>query len=742
MYKSSRSLFHVFAMLVTVSFIQTSLFATVLGDVRGIVHDPDHRPVPKVGVTLHAMASDYQRTGETNADGEFELSGVPVGQYRVTVSRDGFAPVEEAVLVTSGSASVLHFQFKLSQVNASVQVSETPETVNTDSSTPRTLVSRTEIDRTPGADQTNSLRMITSFVPGAYMTHDLLHVRGGHGVSWLIDGVPVPNNSIASNVGAQFDPKDIDYLEVQRGSYSADYGDRTYGVFNVVPRSGFEGTNEGQFVATFGTQHQTNDQLSFGSHTERLAYYVSLNGNRTDYGLATPTSALIHDRGDGFGGFGSLIYNLSPKDQFRLVTALRRDDYQIPNGADDQANGVRDNERERDGLANFSWVHSFAPGLMLTVSPFYHFNSANYIGGPNDPSLSTTDKLDSQYGGAQVSLGSVSKRNNVRIGVYGYGERDNRLFGLMATDGSDLALRQQQNSSGGQIAVFLDDQFKVTDWLTLNGGVRLTHFSGSVSENAVSPRVGAAILVPKLKWVLRGFYGRFYQAPPLSTLSGPLLSYATDQGFGFTPLHGERDEENQFGITLPFHGWALDGDHFHTHARNYFDHDQLGNSNVFLPLTIQGARVDGWEVTLRSPMLLRRGQMHLAYSSQRAQGWGERTGGLTLFAPPADLFLLDHDQQHTLSVGGNATLPKRTWLAGNLYYGSGFPDNGGPARLPQHTTLDFSIGKSFGENWSFSVQAMNVANRRFLLDNSLTFGGTHYFEPRQIYAEVRYRFHF
>ena len=146
------------------------------------------------------------------------------------------------------------------------------------------------------------------------------------------------------------------------------------------------------------------------------------------------------------------------------------------------------------------------------------------------------------------------------------------------------------------------------------------------------PRVGAALRVPKLTWVLRGFYGRFYQAPPLSTVSGPLRAFALDQGFDFLPLHGERNEENQLGIAIPFRGWT--------------------------------------------------------------------------------------------------------------YYGSGFPDNGGPARLSRHTTFDLSLGKSVGEKWSFAVQALNVANRRFLLDNSLTFGGTHYFEPRQIYGEIRYRFHF
>ena len=723
-------------------FAAIPLAATVFGTVRGVTHDPDHRPVADAKVILSSVSSDYRQTEQTDSNGGFEFTAVPVGSYRVSVAKEGFAPMEDTILVTSGSAPVLHFQFHLAASHAAVEVTEQAETVNPESSTPTTIVTRNDVDRTPGADQSNSLRMITSFVPGAYMAHDMLHVRGGHQVSWLIDGVPVPNSSIGSNVGVQFDPKDIDYLEVQRGAYSADYGDRTYGVFDVVPRSGFERYNEGELTATYGSFHQTNDELTFGSHTERFAYFVGLNGNRSDLGLETPGPEVIHDRGSGLGGFGSLIYNASPNDQFRLVTAIRRDDYQVPNSPDDQSAGVRDIEQERDALTNFSWVHTASPGVLLTVSPFYHFNRAEYLGGPNDPGLNTLDKLDSQYGGAQITLSAVSNRHNVRVGAYGYGERDSHQFGLIATDGSGLALNQQNTPAGGLAALFLEDQFRVNPWVTLNGGVRLSHFQGSVAENSADPRFGAALRLPVLHWILRGFYGRYYQAPPLSTVSGPLLAYALDQGFGFTPLHGERDEENQVGLAIPLRGWTLDADHFHTKSRNYFDHDALGNSSLFLPLTVQGARIDGWEVTLRSPLLLRRGQMHLAYSSQRAEGWGAVTGGLTSFDGPQDLFLLDHDQQNTLSLGGNVNLPRGTWMAANLYYGSGFPDDGGPARLPAHTTVDVSVGKSFGENWSCSIQALNVANRRFLLDNSLTFGGTHYFEPRQVYAEIRYRFHF
>src|SRR5437763_191139 len=84
------------------------------------------------------------------------------------------------------------------------------------------------------------------------LVHDQLHLRGGHQVTWLLDCVPVPNTNIASNVGPQLDPKNIDEVEVQRGGFSAEYGDRAYGVFNVVTRNGFERNNEGELVLNYG----------------------------------------------------------------------------------------------------------------------------------------------------------------------------------------------------------------------------------------------------------------------------------------------------------------------------------------------------------------------------------------------------------------------------------------------------------------------------------------------------------
>lgn len=667
---------------------------------------------------------------------------VPVGHYQITISAPGFAQVSQSLTVSSEGVAVLHFPLQLASKKENVTVEADAVDLNTDSAVAQTNITRQEISRTPGAEATNSLKMITDFVPGAYVVHDQLHVRGGHQVSWLIDGVPVPNTNIASNVGPQFDPKDIDYLEAQRGGYSAEYGDRAYSVFNVVTRSGFERNREAELITSYGSYNQTDDQFNIGSHTEKFAWYGSISGNRSDLGLETPSPEIVTDMTSGLSGFGSFIYNKTPNDQLRMVASLRGDHYQVPNTPDQQAAGIRDVENERDDFVNFSWVHSWKDGVLLTVSPFYHFNRAHYLGGSLDTPVSPESDRGSGYAGGVVNLSAVHKRHNAKFGFEGYVARDNQFFGI--TDpGAGQTLSQRQIQSGQVNAIYTEDQFKVFSWLTLTGGVRLTHFSGGVEETVGTPRVGAALRVPKLGWVLRGFWGRYYQPPPLQTVSGPLLDFAGQQGFGFLPLRGEHDQQYDFGLTIPLHGWTFEGDRFRTTAQNYFDHDVLGNSNIFFPLTIANARIWGWEATVRSRQIARIAQWHLAYSHQYAEGAGAVTGGLTDFSPPDEgYFFLDHDQRDTLSTGVNVKLPWRLWVSSSLNYGSGFLDGDGPDHLPPHTTVDLSIGKDFGESWSAKFTALNVGDSRFLLDNSNTFGGTHYVNPREVGVQVRYRFHF
>jgi hypothetical protein len=749
-----------------VLFLSLSAAASVVSTVRGVIHDPQHRPVQNAMVMIKAKTSDWSATANSDANGVFTFNAVPLGEYVVTVAGNGFVQAKQDVMLISASEPDLHFALNVAGSKEIVNVSDTSETAPTDSATPTTVVDRLEIARTPGASRTNSLAMITDFVPGSYVTHDQLHIRGGHQTSWLIDGVPIPNTNIASNLGPQVDPKDIDYLEASRGSYGAEFGDRTYGVFNVVPRTGFERNREAELVLSAGNFYQTNDQFSIGSHTERFAYYASVNGNRSDLGIQTPVPQVTHDAENGYGGFGSLIFNADPSNQLRFITSLRKDHYQIPydpfpndieNGSIPENDftpqypsiGLRDADSESDAVVSFSWIHTFNPHELVEVSPFYHYNSANYASSPFDAPVAAGQDRSSKYAGGQASFNLDFGKNDLQAGVYSFYQQNHEQFGALFNDGSgNPPFSDLETPNGSLTAVFVDDRFKPFSWLTLSAGMRPTHFSGAsgFSENAISPRFSAALNIPRLNWTFRAFYGHFYQAPPLVTASGPLLNFCNESDCGFITLSGERDEESQFGVTIPWRGWVLDADTFRTRVNNFFDHDVIGESNLFFPLTIEHALIRAWEVTLRSPRIAHRAQLHLAYSNQIATAGGAITGGLTDFEE-AESGPLDHDQRNTLSLGGDVTLPWRSFASTSVSYGSGFtngfPDQPYPEDyLPAHTTFDLTLGKEFGENFSASLSALNVANRRVELDNSVTFGGFHWNNPREIFVELRYRFHF
>lgn len=145
--------------------------------------------------------------------------------------------------------------------------------INPESSATETLTHRDDILLQPIAGGSGSLTMITNNVPGTFVMHDHLHSRGGHGVTWQIDGVPMPNSNLASS-GAQFDPKDVASLETRRGGLSANYGDHGYGVFDVVPRSGFEGDRFGEASFSCGSYRRMDGYVSLGDHTrgDRFAY--------------------------------------------------------------------------------------------------------------------------------------------------------------------------------------------------------------------------------------------------------------------------------------------------------------------------------------------------------------------------------------------------------------------------------------------------------------------------------------
>ncbi len=746
--------------------LASGIKAALSSEVRGVVLDPNGSPVKAAQVTLSEKTSGYSQVDKTNDNGEFLFIGIASGEYVVSVEAAGFVKAEKVVRLVSGSSPEIRFQLEIVALKENVQVTPAAEQVGAETPAPTTLISKEQIRTTPGAARSGSARVITSYVPGSYMVHNILHVHGGHQVTWLVDNVPIPNTNTGVDVGTPFYINDIDYLEAQRGSYSVEYGDRTYGLFSIVPRTGLGSNRQGELALIYGNFNLTDNFISFADHTKRFAYYTSLHGFRTDYGLATPGPEVLHDKASGIGGFANLIFSPSRTNQFRFNTSFERDDYQVPNDREAQDEGIRDKAKQRDAFVFLTWVHTGGPHFVLTVSPFYHFTAGQFLGGPEDKPLVQRHERSSHYGGLHAVATAATSRHSLKLGFYGFFEHDNNFFGLRSTDDPQFDLNQRLKTDGNMEAFFVGDQYRPAEWLSITGGLRFTHFKGGLSENALDPRVGATIRLPHLNWVLHGFYGRYYQEPPLSTVSGPVLEFVETSGFAVLPLHGERDEEHQFGITIPYKGWWFDASYYNTKARNFLDHEALGASNIFFPVTIEHAHIRGVDVSLTSPRIFNRLHLSLIYARMRAEGWGGISGGLTedaeLVKPGIGVlhhtdpdvsggrFFLDHDQRHTMTLGSFLSLPWDSYIFGELHYGSGFPNLGEEenedtttaTHLPGHARLDLGGGKRFGKNWGLTINVLNVTNGSYLLDNSPLLGGVHWVEPRQIWAEVRYSFHY
>jgi hypothetical protein len=751
------------ALVVTLFALSASLaYAQGLGALRGTVKDPSGAVVPEAHVTLKAVASARTQTTKTDTKGGFIINGIPFGDYRIEVEHEGFTPLIQPIQIIIGSAPNVDLKLAVNSAKSTVEVTAAAtqlEECAPSAAHPPVMVSSEEImEGLPGADRMSSLAFITETTPGAFVLHDHLHVRGGHQINYMINGVPIPNTNMSSNVGRAMDPGDIEEVEINRGGYGAQSGDRTFAQVNMLTRSGFElGNHEGDLNLGYGSYHQSNDKLSYGGHNEKFAYYLSASASRTGIALEPPVEDPAHNIGTAEGLLTNMTYKLGNGDQLDWSATVRNDRDQVPVDPNDPVQtdvnykGIRDIDEEQDAFATFSWNHAVSPKTLLNASPVFHFNDSRYIGGQSDPLVATSHN-SSTYVGAQSEIKYIASKNNLVGGIYGFYQQESLLFGL--TDNMVAPVTSQTFStseSGGVGSVYANDQYQPWSWLTLNWGIRLTHFSGTTNENAANPRVGATVQIPRLHWILRSFYGTYYQPPPLYTVGGGLFSASLigSTGFGYESLKGERDIQREFGLSIPYHGWVIDLDHFGTNARNFLDHDMLGNSNILLPLTTPDARIRGAEATVRTPQLMHRLQFHLAFSNMMAEYRGAPDGGLIEPVPTACLTgycYLDHDQRNTLTTGFDVHLPYRTFFSNNVLYGSGVVNGDGntDAHCPPHTTADVQFGKSLGEGEKvkFSLSVINLTNSRYALSSHNSFAGTHENNPREIIGSVRYHFHF
>src|SRR5262249_14005492 len=111
---------------------------TTTGTIQGSVSDEQGAAVPGASVEAKNTGTNFSRTFVTDSEGRFVLLSMPPGTYNISVSKNGFAKLnQENVDLTVGRLISLNLTLKVSGVSGIVTITGSPtiDTAKTDSST-------------------------------------------------------------------------------------------------------------------------------------------------------------------------------------------------------------------------------------------------------------------------------------------------------------------------------------------------------------------------------------------------------------------------------------------------------------------------------------------------------------------------------------------------------------------------------------------------------------------------------
>src|SRR5262249_15409165 len=100
-------------------------YAQIFGTIRVSVIDPQNGSVPNAQIIIRAKKLTVGTLAKTNADGTAVIQAVPIGDYIVSVSAEGFTTAtDKAIQVTSDKVTPLQVQLAVGGVEQSISVTE------------------------------------------------------------------------------------------------------------------------------------------------------------------------------------------------------------------------------------------------------------------------------------------------------------------------------------------------------------------------------------------------------------------------------------------------------------------------------------------------------------------------------------------------------------------------------------------------------------------------------------------
>ncbi len=266
------------------------------GSLTGTVLDPSDKPIANAGVTLHDVGHNVRIAASTNAAGRYVFRSLRPGDYELEIVSNGFESfIRSGIAIDVGADLSADAKLKLAARRDTVQVHTTAPTVQTENATMGLVLDAREIEELPLVTRNPfdlaflapgvSQAIGTTYGNGAstpgFITNFVSDGSRSAQADVLLDGVSVTNRD--NNPGVQkalYVPsvEAIEEYKIQQTNFSAEFGNSSGTIVNVITRSG---TNEyhGELF-----EFLRNNDLNANSFFASAAGLAQSHLTRNDFG--------------------------------------------------------------------------------------------------------------------------------------------------------------------------------------------------------------------------------------------------------------------------------------------------------------------------------------------------------------------------------------------------------------------------------------------------------------------------
>lgn len=728
-----RSYFSVVACLCGFFSCATAYAATELD---GTVRDQDGHALASAPLKLQNGAGEEVDEVQTDKDGHYSFQDVRDGSYVLLITHKDEILSSTSVVVTDSKP--VHKDIDLTPESALNVIISHQETIRNTLS-PKTGASSYQvdaqaIDNLPQGEDT-SLDKLLLQTPGVAQDSAAsgnLHIRGEHAnVQYRLNGVLLPDG--ISGFGEAIDSHVIENATLLDGVLPAQYGFRTAAVVDINTKTGLE--NEGTASMMVGSQGTFQPTLTYGGTLGSGDYFLTISHLSSDLGIENPTSSAnaIHDHTEQNRQFGYAAYMINPMQRVDLFAGNSISYYEIPNNPNQstagyQVNGVNTfnsanlNERqfESNQFAAAAWQGQ-ADDLTMQISPYIKNSETHFRPDVLGDLLFNGVASDVKYTDLATGLQNdnswrVNASHTLRAGFMVQNDHveDDTNSLAFETDPSTGEARVDANNNNIVTAPILDnterdsqlyglyvqDEWKLSNTLLANYGVRFDQMVANVDANQLSPRL-AFVYKPMSSTTLHAGYARYFTPPPQELVSNADISAFSQttnaaEVMQNDPVKPESSHNFDVGVSqkLGDH-WQVGLDGYYKIVHDMLDEGQFGSALILTPFNYEHGHIYGAEFTTSYTGERLRGYTNFAAS--RAMGENIVSAQFNFdkdeLAYISDHYVhLDHDQTYTGSAGISYDVLQDTTVGFDGHVGSGLRKGfANLESLPAYATLDMTV---------------------------------------------------